>query len=48
MQELSTQSENDNIHYFNADLSLMSEVTKVAGEIQDKFPVIDVLINIVV
>ena len=45
VQELSTQSENDNIHYFNADLSLMSEVTKVAGEIQDKFPVIDVLIN---
>ena len=45
VQELSTQSENDNIHYFNADLSLMSEVKKVSGEIQDKFPVIDVLIN---
>ena len=45
VQELSNQYENDNIHYFNGDLSLMSEVKKVAGEIQNKFHVIDVLIN---
>ena len=45
VQELSIQSENENIYYFNGDLSLMSEVKKVAGEIQNKFHCIDVLIN---
>ena len=45
VQELSIQSENENIYYFNGDLSLMSEVKKVAGEIKNKFHCIDVLIN---
>lgn len=42
---LSEKTGNPEIHYFNADLSLMSEVKRVAGEIQNKFPVIDVLLN---
>ncbi len=45
VNELTNKTGNPGIHYFNADLSLMSEVKRVSGEIQDKFPVIDVLIN---
>lgn len=45
VKEISNLTGNNAIHYFNADLSLMSEVKKVSGDIQDKFPVIDVLIN---
>ena len=45
VKELSGKSGHGEIHYLNADLSLLSEVKKVAGEIKDKFSVIDVLIN---
>ena len=45
VSELNEKTRNAGIHYFNADLSLMAEIKKVAGEIQNKFPVIDVLLN---
>ena len=45
IRDISQKSGNENIHYFNADLSLMSEVKRIASEISKQFPRIDVLIN---
>ncbi len=45
VKEISNLTGNNAIHYFNADLSLMSENKRISLEIKNKFPVIDILIN---
>lgn len=44
-QEIIDNSSNENISYFVADLSLISDIKRVATEIKQAHPVIDVLVN---
>ncbi|MBK0403112.1 SDR family oxidoreductase [Adhaeribacter sp. BT258] len=44
-QEIMAKTGNQNVMLFQADLSLMREVRRVAKEINDKFPRLDILIN---
>lgn len=44
-QEIISETGNENISYFVADLSLISDIKRVANEIKQAHPVIDVLVN---
>ena len=45
VKDIFDKTGSEKIHYFNANLSLMSEVKRVASEIKEKFQKIDVLLN---
>ena len=45
VKDIFEKTGNEKIHYFNANLLLMSEVKRVASEIKEKFEKIDVLLN---
>ena len=45
LKKISDVTGNNNIHYFNADLSLMYQVKSAASDIKRKFPQIDILLN---
>src|SRR5688572_30533294 len=45
LQELRNATGNTSLHFIAADLSSLAEVRRVAGDIRDRFPRVDVLIN---
>ncbi len=45
VQEIRDDSGNDNVYFFPADLSLMSEVRRLAHEVSERFDKLDVLVN---
>jgi NAD(P)-dependent dehydrogenase (short-subunit alcohol dehydrogenase family) len=45
IEEISSRSGNDNIHYFNADLGKFDDIVELVGYIKNNFTDLDVLIN---
>jgi len=45
LAEIAAATGNDKLEYFNADLSLLSEVHELARQVQAKHPAVDVLVN---
>jgi len=45
VNELKTLSNNENIHYLNADLSSFEEIKNMASQVKKKFTHLDILIN---
>ena len=45
LSEIQTKTDNENIKFFQADLSIISEVQRLADEIQSTYDKINVLLN---